>query len=144
MLRHTQTIALLTVLFGAAGTCCGEKITVRLIDGKSGKPLSNLQVVIYGSHKSRALPIVSEGDVYKLDVTGEEQLQFGEARSSTHRVVKFVPCQSETLFADVKQIVRNGSASLNRCSKRRYQVRAGELVIFLRRETWRDRWKDFG
>jgi hypothetical protein len=124
--------------------CGGQNITVRLIDGKSGQPLSNLQVVIYGTHKARPLPIVSESDAYNLDVTGEEHFQFVEAKSSTHKIVEFIPCQTALVFADVKQIEAKGGTSLNRCSKKTYQVIPGELIVFLRKLTWWDRWKDFG
>lgn len=137
----------LAMLFGIVSFChfcLSQSITVRLLDGKSGKPLSNLDVVIYGMHKDRPLPIVSEGDTYKLDVAGEESLQFGEAKYSTPKIVNFIPCQPSLVFADVKQIQAKGSSSLNRCSKKTYQVMPGELIIFLRKMTWWERWKDFG
>ena|SRR5579872_4841112 len=128
-----------------------QTITVRLIDGKSGKPLSNLHVVIFGIHearpgihKVRTLPIVKEQDTYKVDVTGEEYLQFGAANSTTPRIVQFIPCQKSTVSADVKEIQAVGSISLNSCSRKSYPVIRGELIIFVRKVSWWGRWKDFG
>jgi hypothetical protein len=121
-----------------------QSITVRILDGKTAAPVPNLQLSIYGTLGGKALPVVFAGDAYTIDITGQTTLRLGEFATKSPNPVYFAPCQqrADVPFFDVKQIQASGIALPNNCSAKSYKALSGELVIFVHKIPWYDRWKD--
>jgi hypothetical protein len=143
--RHIPT--LLTTALLAASLCApafAQTLTVRILDGKTAAPIPNLQVNIYGLVGGKALPVVLAGDAYTIDITGQTTLKIGELNTATPNPVYFAPCQqrANVPYFDIKQIQAKGIALPNNCSPKAYTAIPGELVIFVHKVPWWDRWKD--
>ena len=122
----------------------GQSVTVRILDGKTAAPVPNLQISIYGTVGGKALPVVFAGDAYTIDITGQTSIKLGELSTKTPSPVYFAPCQqrADVPYFDVKQIQAQGIALPNNCSAKSYKALSGELVIFVHKIPWYDRWKD--
>jgi hypothetical protein len=121
-----------------------QSITVRILDGKTAAPIPNLQVNVYGLVGGKALPVVFAGDVYTIDITGQTSLKLGELTTTTPNPTYFAPCQTRANvpYFDVKQIQSKGITLPNNCSAKTYTALSGELVIFVHKIPWYERWKD--
>jgi hypothetical protein len=118
-------------------------ISLRLLDADSGQPMPNLKVDLYGDTGGKPLPITALGDLYEVDITGQVTLKVGEITSPTSHATDFIACTSLNLPAfDVKQIQASGISPQNKCSKATHPAAPGELIIFIRRTHWWERWKD--
>ena len=106
--------------------------------------MPNLQLSIYGTVGGKALPVVYAGDVYTIDITGQASIKLGELSSKTPSPTYYVPCQmrANVPYFDIKQIQAKGIALPNNCSAKTYTALSGELVIFVHKVPWWDRWKD--
>ena len=121
-----------------------QSITVRILDGKTAAPIPNLQVNIYGLVGGKALPVVFAGDVYTIDITGQTSLKLGELSTKASNPIYFAPCQTRANvpYFDIQQIQAKGIALPNNCSSKTYTALSGELVIFVHKIPWYERWKD--
>jgi hypothetical protein len=118
-------------------------ITLRLLDADSGQPVSNLRVTIYSNTGGKGLPIVSEGDLYEVNVNGLASLRLGAIASTGSMTSDFTACVSPGIPAfEVKQIQTKGISPQNKCSRKRHPAAPGELIIFVRKTHWWMRWKD--
>lgn len=144
--------ALLTV--ACAAVCCGslaaqtaKTITIRMIDGASGKPLSSSSVLIRINH----LP-TPHGDWVHANEDGTAtvtlppdatlltpQASYGDAMDS------YVNCDAvkDKEFVGphwyaVSEILATGVVTPNGCGKRTAVAKPGEFVFFVRAKNWRD------
>ena len=126
-------------------TAAPHAIHIRILDGKTGAPVPNLELSIYtGRGGGKPLPITNDGDAYKLDASGLATLQFGEMTSRTPEQTHFTACQTAVPFFEVQEIETKGIASQNNCSKKPLAISAapGELILFVRKTPWWNQWKD--
>ena len=150
MLLRSSTPLLLPLLLTAAALAqsapavgVANLISLRLLDADSGQPMPNLKVGLYGDTGGKPLPITLLGDLYEVDISGQVSLKVGEITSPTSSVTDFIACTSLNLPAfDIKQIQAKGISPLNKCSKKTHPAAPGELIIFVRRTHWWERWKD--
>lgn len=117
-------------------------VSVRLLDADSGQPVPNLKALIYGEAGGKPLPVTPLGDLYEVDVTGHISLDLGAITSATSNDTEFSACVTQNVRFDVKQIQRTGIAAQNKCNKKASPAAPGELVIFIRRTHWWERWKN--
>jgi hypothetical protein len=144
-MRHRLHIPLLLLAtLSPFAPALAQSITVRILDGKTAAPIPNLQINIYGTVGGKALPVVFAGDAYTIDITGQTSLKLGELTTKTPNPTYFAPCQmrADVPFFDVKEIQAKGIALRNNCSSKTYTALSGELVIFVHKIPWWDRWKD--
>jgi hypothetical protein len=150
MLLRRSIPLLLPLLFTAAALAqsapavgVANLISLRLLDADSGQPMPNLKVDLYGDTGGKPLPITLLGDLYEVDISGQSTLKVGEITSPTSHVTDFIACTALNLPAfDIKQIQASGISPQNKCSKRTHPAAPGELIIFIRRTHWWERWKD--
>jgi hypothetical protein len=117
-------------------------ISLWLLDADTGKPIPHLRALVYGEAGGKPLPINPLGDLYEVDVTAQSSLNLGEITSTTPDATDFTACVAQSIRAfDIKQIQTAGIAPQNRCSKKSHTAAPGELVIFLRRTHWWERWE---
>ena len=122
-----------------------HSIHIRILDGKTGAPIPDLELSIYtGRGGGKPPPITNDGDAYKLDTANVTNLQFGEMTSRTPEHTHFTSCQTAIPFFEVQEIETRGSASQNNCSKKPLAITAapGELILFVRKTPWWNQWKD--
>jgi hypothetical protein len=134
-------------------------IHVRVIDGRTGKNLSgmNLSFVDYRSDRDGSTAADLNGrTTVKTSVDGDSYI----ANPDVHGVLVFnwlggglwTPCTRQKLYDSdtrtygsehlypVSTIVASGLVATNNCSKRTAAAKPGELIIFIRPATW---WEKF-
>jgi hypothetical protein len=149
-LRSSISLLLLPLLLTAAALAqsvptvgTANLISVRLLSADSGQPMPNLKVGLYGDTGGKPLPITFLGDLYEVDITGQVTLRVGDITTPTSHATDFTACTSLNLPPfDIKQIQAKGISPHNKCSKRTHPAAPGELVIFIRRTHWWERWRD--
>ncbi|MGA1981169.1 MAG: hypothetical protein ABSG84_01740 [Acidobacteriaceae bacterium] len=147
-LRSSIPLLLAALLFSAAGlaqtapaAALPSFVSLRLLDADTGQPIPNLKALIYGDTGGKPLPISPLGDLYEIEITAQANLKLGLIASNVD-TTEFTPCipQSDQAF-NIKQVQAQGIAPPNKCSKKTHPAAPGELVIFLRRTHWWERWK---
>lgn len=146
-LRHSIPLLLTLLLPPAALTqsppaaAVPNLISLRLLDAETGESIPNLKALVYGEAGGKPLPISPLGDLYEVDITGHVSLDLG-AITATSNDTEFTACIPQNIWFDIKQIQAKGIASPNKCSKKTHLASPGELVIFIRRTHWWERWKN--
>lgn len=148
LLRSSIPLLLTALLFPAAAlpqtppaAATPSFLSLRLLDADTGQPIPNLKALVYGDTGGKPLPISPLNDLYEIDITAQTFLKLGLIESNIDNT-EFTPCipQADQVF-NIKQIQAQGIAPPNKCSKKTHLATPGELVIFLRRTHWWERWK---
>lgn len=154
---------LLASLFAALcamGTACwGQQVTVRVINGKSGKPMRG-QGVFANSRDARLYPDIVGNLGPWLTKTDQ-----GPATTDKNGIVRFsvpppepeqlsvdvgvpsevVPCQNRPSDFDTKEVLKSGVVAGNTCDpsgkvRAKFHPTPGEIVVFVRKLTFREKW----
>jgi hypothetical protein len=163
-----QFVALL--LLASSGTVLrAQTIRIKLVNGKSGRPIANTCVNTWvGTERRDAMAIPTDKDgVAWLHVTDKDAEVKTQSQPKScgdfavvHPVVKYADtirvvagyavCQPHapdyswlaTMEFSTKQIVQQGIVTANACGKSTASPNPGELVIFVRPLTWWEKLKE--
>jgi hypothetical protein len=151
-------ILLIAAFSGLLSAQSEKSIVIRLLDGKTGKPVeaSNFQIRV--DHQDAAHPnwVMQNADgTAKLTVPGSASLLSIHA-TYDDAIETFVNCDAATGKADmiehwlvIKDILSTGMAVPDSCvnpgiaAKLMPAVKPGEIVLFVRKLNTRERMKDF-
>ena len=117
-------------------------LTIRVLDGKDGKPIPNTALIVFGGATTEDVKFHEQHFALKTDGEGRALLQ---PRDSTQWIQilpdELVLCQPEVrIYFEVNQIVQKGAVSQNTCSKLfATPPVAGVLTIYMRRSGFIDR-----
>jgi len=143
---------LLAIVAAVGATGNAQTLRVRLLDGRSGKPIAKGGVNVWvGDHRKAAVPIPGDRDgIAKLSLTnsaGQVNMEGGPSDLPTFlyapeiRIqVGFVLCQAAKKKFSWFQITpystedwtRTGIVTANTCGKAVAKPKPGELTIFVR------------
>jgi len=131
--RVILSVALLVCAL--SGAACCQTVTVQIINGRNGKPISKVRVYIaFDDLKSRA----------PLDLNTNQQgiIQFETNGAKTFQVhpVGEVTCGEQPIGTphrnySIEEILKNGILTQNNCGNPTVEAPRGRLVYFVRRAT---------
>ena len=154
-----RTAILLCILFAVAPIgllAQTATIHVRVLDGRTGKNLSGMNLAFVDYHTDRdgsthadlngrmTVATSADGDSYVASPGAHGVLVFGGVGNNGD----WTPCTRQKLYDSdtrtygtehlypVSTIVASGLVAKNNCSKRTAAAKPGELVIFIRPVTW--------
>lgn len=161
--RALAVLFIFLVLGASAKTLSAQAIKIKVVNGKTGRPITNGCVNTWaGTERKEAMVIPLDKDgiawLYLTDKDSEVNTQnrapncgdFGVIhpvvkKSDTLRIVAgYVVCQSHaadyswlaTMEFSTKQIIQQGIVTGNTCGKATASPNPGEWVIFVRPLTW--------
>jgi hypothetical protein len=166
---RTRIVLFLFLVLGASGkTLSSQTIKIKLVDGRSGRPLANTCVnagVGTEGKEAMAIPTDEQG-VARLYLTDKDAEVNTQSRTKScgdfgvvHPVVKYadairivtgyVVCQPHapdyswlaTMEFSTKQIVQQGVVTANACGKATASPELGQLTIFVRPLSWWEKLK---
>lgn len=122
----------------SASTVAQQSVHVRLLDGETGKAITNARVTIitYRDYRIGQSQAIEAGDQYAVPLHGEESIGLGNISRSQSAWNEFELCTSrdnlKPIFS-VSEILSKGVVVPNECSKRIGAAPAqGEAVFFVR------------
>lgn len=117
-------------------------VTIRVLDGKDGKPIPNTALIVFGGATTEDVKFHEQHFALKTDLEGRAVLR----PLDTTQWIQVLPdelvlCQSEVrIYFEVNQVVQKGATSQNTCSKLSGTLSvAGVLTIYMRRSGFIDR-----
>lgn len=128
-------------LFLVAG-CTGQTITVRLLNGKNGKPITDREFNIWLGDRGNVLR--------NTDSNGEIKMYIADV---TPRTIRVLPdfrfdCRSKQDFGrgdrieySLDEILSRGVVSQNLCGSAESRLYPGVLIIFVRPRTFMEKWR---
>jgi hypothetical protein len=133
-MNKVKIIFLTLSFFAAVSTLQAATIRIRVLDGRNGKPITNEVLQIWINEESNGpygLPTGKDG-VAMLEVPAGGLLW---VHSNW-----YVDCRPYTKEArasySVDDIISFGIVAGNRCGKRSFEARRGELILFVRPLHW--------
>ena len=142
-LWHTPCIVFLlglTICTFAPATV-GQTVTVRLINGRNGKPLSRVKTAIgFDNDKNRQFIILYS------DLNGELHFEADQSRTIYVHPIGVIDCGEQPVGApdpnySIAEILKNGLLTRNNCGKGNYEPLRGKLLYFGRRASWWEMFK---
>lgn len=145
---------LLVVLFFGGGQAFagsdGQKIRIRVLDGRNGHPVTKESVNVWIGDKPEDLLLGGEGVVGSLrstDKNGEVSVPIPERHAEWIEIEAdyYFDCRpyrknSPRPAYSVKEILQSGVVLGNTCGKQRAEPRPGEITFFVRPLHW---WEGF-
>jgi hypothetical protein len=144
---------LLVAFIAAAPVCWSQEVTVRVVNGKSGKPMKGRGVDL-SAQDARLYPRAG-GNLgpFKEGNTGRDgtvRLSVPPPRPSSLFVGVGVPseviyCGSTPPSFPLEEVMKSGVISENSCDpsgkiRARFKPEPGEILIFMRKLTFREKW----
>jgi hypothetical protein len=123
---------------------CAETVTIKVVDGRSGRPMSKAPVNVWTDNESKwATPI-------RADENGTALVHPIDARVDLRIQVRYVLCQSpkadyswlRIMTYPIHRVLEQGIVTANYCGKATAAPRPGEVTIFVRPLTWWERLKE--
>jgi hypothetical protein len=129
-------IGLFIALFLASSILLkAEPVTIRVLNGKNGKPMPNVRVLLQDATTNYTL-----GDAAETDSNGRVTFSLGQSTSIRPAVDGVGECANKREAIDpsfsVAKIRDAGLVESNQCGKFTIPPRPGELVLFCRPPTW--------
>ncbi|HEV7220906.1 MAG TPA: hypothetical protein VGN39_18695 [Terriglobales bacterium] len=164
-----MSFLLLAALTASGTILCAQMVTIKLVNGRNGNPMSNSHVNVWvGTKRKEAMVIPTDKDgIARLRLTdndNEADLHIREKHIGDNVVidpivkydeyfrvnVPFVICYphvrdySWLAITDIstKQLLQQGIVWPNSCGKATASPRPGELTIFVRPLTWWEKLKE--
>lgn len=130
-----SSLALLTV------TASAQTITVRLLNGKSGKPFPNRNVTFHWGDTQQAtvVPVDKNGIGHVTVPAGFSEFILAEGPLSEKQPhsIAFEDCNSNANTpVSVAQVMTHGVTPGNTCSERKAAAHPGEVVFWGRTRSW--------
>jgi hypothetical protein len=111
-----------------------QTLRIQILNGKTGKPISNNRVVLMGESDSKG---ISELGTFFTDADGV--LTASQTDPQTRSVIVYPewhqPCSKNRNFS-VADIASKGVVSENSCKKLERTASPGTLILFVRDETF--------
>ena len=161
---------LLLVTLTASGTIlCAQMVTIKLVNGRNGHPMSNSHVNVWvGTKRTKAMTIPTDKDgIAQLRLTdndGEVNLHMREKYVGDDVVIDPIVKYDENFRVSVpfvicyphvrdyswlagtnistKQLLQQGIVWPNSCGKATASPKPGQLTIFVRPLTWWEKLKE--
>jgi hypothetical protein len=113
-----------------------QSITLQLLNGKNGKPITKVKVYISfsGDQARKAIELAT-------DHRGEVQFDAGASKTFQVHQVGYATCDEQPVGSQpraylVDKVLETGQVSANDCGSTRLQPEPGRLVFFVRHGTW--------
>ena len=145
MLARTVTLA----LFAISSAVAQETVHVRVLDGRTGRPISKAQVTIttYRDYAVGQVHATATVDGYTVPITGETSVGLGNVSESRTAWNEFELCaHGESLkpLFSIAQIRSQGIVAPNECSTHvGAPLSRGEIVFFVRPKTLWEKFRDY-
>lgn len=145
MIKNHNAIALFAslVLFGTLAHAQDTKLTLVAIDGRNGKPLPSQRLVVFAGESQEDVQLHKQSLDATTDRNGWAVLPITQTKM--HWIQVFADyrtlCQAEPnrLSFNVTEIVSSGLTTPNTCGSIRRVATAGQLVVFARPATLREK-----
>jgi hypothetical protein len=144
------------MMIAALAICCAlaaqdsKNITIRLVDGRTGKPLAASNVLIRINHQKT---VHAEWTVANDDLSGNATLPTDAAdlaiqATYDNNMEVYINCDSVKdnpptgpHWYKLSDVLATGVVTPNGCGKQTAPAKPGELVVFARIKNWRDRYQ---
>jgi len=124
------------VIWPFCNVTSAQSITLQLLNGKNGKPITKAKVYISFSDDQtrKAIELTT-------DHRGEVQFDAGGSKTFQVHQIGYATCDEQPVGSQprtypVDRILKMGQVSANDCSRARLQPEPGRLVFFVRHGTW--------
>ena len=140
MIRFKTMCAVLGVL--ASGVAAAQSITIRLVDGKTGKPMKNKNVTVIfcpDCFRQTVVRIEADGSGHVNIPAGAKTATFmgGPKDGAEPGRIPYIDCNSGLpALVDIAQILQTGISPDNGCGKAHHTSRPGEIVFWAHSLPW--------
>ena len=137
----------ITLIFIAmsSGLLSGQTIHVRLLDGRTAKPVQDVYITAYGKGWDQdKLPVQTESNGFTVEV-GTSQTIYVLIAKLDHQPKEwsdYAICQpnhDDAFIPQVAAILKTGVVSKNTCGKETVLPAPGDLILFVRPLHWWER-----
>jgi hypothetical protein len=139
MYRNICLLTMLSIILSGETFAQDIQIKIRAIDGKSGKPLANQRLVIFGGESAEAATFHHTAFDITTDEKGMAELKFSPEKTSWIQVWAdgMTLCQSKPNLNSfsVKTILNTGLSAPNSCSSLVQADAPGHFIIYARSST---------
>lgn len=137
-------LLILVALVGCmwSGAASAQTVIVKLLNGKSGKPISRIRVyIVLGDPKDQKLfdP--------KTDQQGKVQFEAKDLKTFQLRAIGTVTCGEQPIGAPGRdyptdEVLKTGIVTANDCGSRKFEPIHGQLTYIARPATWLELFKN--
>jgi hypothetical protein len=127
-------VAFLPFIFFSSSTSLAQSITIRVINGRNGRPIPNVDVLLQDATTNYTIGHAAADSSGKISFRVNPSVSIRPGVSGVSLCTKR-PDPVEPSFS-VATIRESGVVAPNTCGKLIVQPRAGELVLFYRPPTW--------
>jgi hypothetical protein len=126
-------LVFLSALSRTSSVAQSTNFTVLVMDAKSGKPVADNHVLLFGGRTEEDVRFHRIAREAKTNENGLASFDIdpSEARLIQIYVDWHVPCQRDQIFS-LPDILSKGLQSLNKCNTRRFGIEPGQLTVLVR------------
>ena len=147
------SIRTFVALLCAAALCAGLRaqsdsvIHIRLLDGKTGLPVSASNLLVRIDHHETAhnewVHMNDDGTVTVMFPAGTKEISVKATYDMGMETYINCDAAKETdkerdIWYSVSDILQSGVVAPNECGKTHYTAKPGEFIFFVRKRTWRE------
>ena len=129
--------------FSSALQAQGFSITLRAIDGRNGKPMPHQRLLVFTGSSQEDVSLHRHSEDVTTDENGRAVLQIPQDTIQWVQVFADFQtlCQSEPnrRSFSLAKVPSSGEASPNNCSSVRQELKPGQLTVFARPATFREK-----
>jgi len=151
--RNMAHLLLFLVLLASGSIICAQTVTIKLVDGRNGRPVAPTCVAVWSNNRMSAMLITNRDGIASLSLMDENEDHWKDCGvyGVTNTIVKYgdslqigvdkylmcqphMPNTNRHLIQNIptKQVVDQGVVTPNTCGKLTASPRPGELIIFIR------------